>query len=218
MYLKITGGIFMFGFTSVSELIMYTIVIIISLTIHEFSHGLVSYLQGDRTAKDQGRLTLNPIAHIDPFGIIAIYLIHFGWAKPVPINPNYYKNRRLGIILTSIAGPLSNLILTFIGVIIYQRINGGGNPAIIYFAYTLVQINATLAVFNLIPIPPLDGSKILAELCGGRIAEFIYSIERIGMVIVFVLLWFQPVNNALFSVIDSVITALSNFAVLLHIW
>ena len=216
--INITGGIFMFGFQSAPEAIMYTIVIVISLTIHELSHGLVSYLQGDSTAKDQGRLTLNPIPHIDPFGIIAIYLIHFGWAKPVPINPNYYKNRRLGIILTSLAGPFSNLLLAFIGVIIYQKINTYGNPIIIYFVSKLVEINVTLAVFNLIPIPPLDGSKIFAELCGGKISEFIYNIERMGMLIIFALLWLQPVNNALFGVIDWVINGLFNFAILLHIW
>ena len=188
----------MFGFT-IPELIMFTIVIVISLVIHEFSHGLVSYLQGDNTAKDHGRLTLNPISHIDPFGLIAIYIIHFGWAKPIPINPSNYKNRRLGIILTSLAGPMSNILLAFLGAVIGLKLNPQ-SEIIIYFFKNFIEINVILAIFNIIPIPPLDGSKIFAELFGGIIREFIYKINQIGMIIVFLILYIPSVNNIFFSI------------------
>lgn len=202
----------MFGFGSVSELIMFLIVIIVSLVIHEFSHGLVSYLQGDTTAKDAGRLTLNPMSHIDPIGLVAMFLIHFGWAKPVPINPKYYKNRRVGILLTSIAGPISNMILAFIGALVYVAINTQ-TQILIYFFQLFIQINVTLALFNLVPIPPLDGSKIFASLFGGKVAQWIYKIERVGMIVIFLLLWIPAVNNALSNSIYSITNGIIKIAV-----
>lgn len=207
----------MFGFASVSELIMFTIVIIISLVFHELSHGFVSYLQGDRTAKDAGRLTLNPISHIDPIGLVAIYLIHFGWAKPVPINPKYYKNRRIGVILTSIAGPLANMVVAFLAAFIFAAINQQ-TYLISYFFINLIAINITLALFNMIPIPPLDGSKIFASLLGGKIAEWIYGIQRIGMILIFLIFWLPPVSNALSNIINSLTFGVLNnaFLIMLH--
>jgi Zn-dependent protease len=201
------------GFT-LPELIMFTIVIVISLVIHEFSHGLVSYLQGDNTAKDNGRLTLNPISHIDPFGLIAIYLVHFGWAKPIPINSKNYKYRRLGIILTSLAGPLSNILLAFFGAIISTAVNSQ-SEIIRFFLNYLIYINVTLAVLNLIPLPPLDGSKILAELLGGVVREFMYKIDRIGMLIVFLLLYLDSINRVFFNIIDIIMNEIVKIASLI---
>jgi Zn-dependent protease len=196
---------------SIPELIMFTIVIVISLVIHEFSHGLVSYLQGDNTAKDAGRLTLNPISHIDPFGLIAIYLIHFGWAKPVPINSSKYKNRRLGIILTSAAGPFSNIVLAFIGALVYEKIKYQ-SEIIDYFLINLVNINIILAVLNMLPIPPLDGSKIFAEIFGGIVREFIYKINQIGMFIVFLLLYIPAISNVFTNIISNVFDGILKIA------
>lgn len=197
--------------TTVSEWIMRGLVVIISLTIHEFSHGLVSYIQGDKTPGSYGRLTLNPIAHIDPFGLIALFLFRFGWAKPVPINPQYYKHRRLGIILTSFAGPISNLLLMFIATLVLLKTNPQ-NTIVIYFYQEFIFINASLAVFNMIPIPPLDGSKIFAELFSGKVAELIYRIEQKGTIILILLIWFPPVNTALSNVIYSVVKVIANLS------
>lgn len=155
------------------------VVILVSLTIHELSHGYVSYKLGDPTAKNMGRLTLNPIKHLDPFGTLMMILsmivgVGFGWAKPVPINPNYYRNPKRGTMLTSIAGPLSNLLLSFIMIfpLLYlygsfdiQSLNQYDAKVIIAnFLAMLFGTNISLAIFNLIPVPPLDGSKILAGI------------------------------------------------------
>lgn len=215
MYI-LNGGVYVLS-TTVAEWIMLALVVIIALTIHEFSHGLVSYIQGDKTPGSYGRLTLNPIAHIDPFGLVALFLFRFGWAKPVPINPKYYKHRRLGIILTSLAGPISNLLLMFIATLILLETNPQ-NSIITYFYQQFIFINASLAVFNMIPIPPLDGSKIFAELFGGKIAELIYRIEGKGTIILLLLIWFQPVNTALSNVIYAVVQNVANLAglIVLH--
>jgi Zn-dependent protease len=201
----------MFGFDSVSELIMFTIVIIISFVFHEFSHGYVSYLQGDDTAKNEGRLTLNPISHIDLFGLIAIYLVHFGWAKPVPINSKNYKNRRLGILITSLAGPLANLIMAFLGAFVYIALNKD-DYLIRYFFVNLVGINITLAIFNMIPLPPLDGSKIFASIFGGIVAEWIYKVQRFGMVAIFLLFSIPVISDNLSLLINDMTFNILNFA------
>ena len=137
--------------------------LLISIILHEVSHGFAAYLMGDPTAKRQGRLTLNPFKHLDLVGTICMFFAPFGWAKPVPINPYYMKKPKRGMVITALAGPLCNLILTTIGVVAYVVLipyiydKDWLVTAIIYF----IQLNCTLAVFNLIPFPPLDGSKVL---------------------------------------------------------
>jgi Zn-dependent protease len=162
-----------------ASVIVYLVpAILISITVHEVSHGYVSYRLGDPTAKNAGRLSLNPLKHLDPLGTLMLLLAFFGWAKPVPINPMYYNNRRRGVVLVSIAGPLSNILLALVFSVplIYLEAKYGGysfssfsiNAVIYNLSFVLYIININLAVFNIIPVPPLDGSKILSGILPQR--------------------------------------------------
>ena len=146
------------------DLIFLIPAIIIGITVHEFSHAFMSVKLGDPTPKFQDRLTLNPLSHIDPFGLVALVLFGFGWGRPVQINPSYYKNGKRDRILVSLAGPLSNILVILITAIIFRfTINMTSNFIWKLGAY-IININAVLCIFNLLPIPPLDGSKILLEI------------------------------------------------------
>jgi Zn-dependent protease len=201
----------MFDYRNAGEIIFSLIAIVVSFTIHEYSHAFISTVQGDDIPKTYGRLTLNPAAHIDIMGFICLFLFKFGWAKPVPISSKNYKNPRLGIILTSLAGPLSNLILAFISIIVVS-ITYPQSEAISYFLVQLIFINVGLAVFNLIPIPPLDGSKIIGEIFGGKVAVFLFNIQRGGMMIIFILLWLPPVSQFFTNTIIWIVTEMGNLA------
>lgn len=183
---------------SLSELIFVGIAVIVSLTIHEYSHALAATLLGDDTPKAYDRLTLNPFAHIDVAGLIALLIVRFGWAKPVPVNPYNFRNRRMGIIITSLAGPLSNILLAFFSILILFKANFTQETiGVAEFLKILFFINTGLAVFNILPIPPLDGSKIFAEIFRGKIAYYIYSMERYSTIVLLMLLWFTPFRNLL---------------------
>ena len=153
------------------EILARIVIILLVLPLHEFAHGWVARKCGDDTAEAAGRLTLNPLAHVDPFGAVLLLLTGFGWAKPVPINPARMNHPRKGIIWTSLAGPLSNLLAALVGVVLMQIVFPfyyADPNAVLTGIYTLlywfVAINISLAVFNLIPVPPLDGSKVLMML------------------------------------------------------
>jgi Zn-dependent protease len=165
--------------------------ILLALSFHELAHGLVADMLGDPTARRAGRLTMNPVAHIDIIGFLALLLAGFGWAKPVPVNPFLLKgNRRVGIIAVSAAGPLANLVLAIAGAIVYGAVaaTGLGGPIIARMVYELIWFNVILAVFNLIPIPPLDGSQILGALLPGS-QEWLVKLQPYGVVILIVLLF-----------------------------
>ncbi len=165
------------------------IVLIMSIVIHEVSHGYVAVLLGDPTPRLQGRLTLNPLKHIDPLGSIIVPILTsfsgftFGWAKPVEWNPYNVKNMRMGELLISAAGPLSNILIALVfGILIRYRMF---DPTFLTLAAYIVLINLTLAVFNLIPVPPLDGSKILFSLLPPRLNYIRESMERYGILLMF---------------------------------
>ncbi|CDF58184.1 site-2 protease family protein [Thermobrachium celere] len=181
-----------------SETIFVIIAIIVSLTIHEYSHAVAATVLGDDTPKVYNRLTFNPFSHIDLVGFLALLVVKFGWAKPVPVNPYNFKNRRVGIIITSIAGPISNILLAFFSALILFKTNFTQESlGVAEFLKILFFMNTGLAVFNLLPLPPLDGSKIFAELFRGKMAYYIYSFEKYSNLILFMLLWFAPFRSIL---------------------
>ncbi len=143
------------------DLVYFAVALLLAITVHEFSHAWVANYLGDTTAKKAGRVTLNPLAHLDPLGTIMLLLVRFGWGKPVPINPNNFKNPRLGSALTALAGPTSNFLLANLLAIIFKFSNLSGT-AIGAFLILAIYMNLVLMVFNLLPIPPLDGSKFFA--------------------------------------------------------
>jgi Zn-dependent protease len=146
------------------------------ITVHEFSHAFAAYLAGDNTAKDYGRLTFNPLSHIDLTGFFTLLLAGFGWGKPTPINPANFKKPRRDLILVSLAGPMSNLISSIVFFIVLKYLvifgNFSSGNLLITFLVLLVEFNAMLFIFNLLPIPPLDGSKILFGLLPDKFNQF----------------------------------------------
>ena len=149
--------------------VLTALVALLAIVCHECAHGWVSYKLGDPTAKNAGRLTLNPLKHIDPIGILCMVLFRVGWAKPVPINPYHYRDRKKGIIYVSIAGPATNFIIAFIsllieGLLLKYSPSHNANWIFCQLCYYSAVVNISLGLFNLVPIPPLDGSNILGTL------------------------------------------------------
>jgi len=184
-----------------------------AIVLHEVSHGYVSYRLGDPTAKMKGRLNLNPITHVDPFGTVLLPLLLwlsgapiFGYAKPVPINPNYYKDYRKGMLLTGLAGPTTNLTLAVVAGLLVRMLIPLGDLAtgsqvdasftmlgwVVYALYFFAQINLVLMFFNLIPIPPLDGSRVLPIFLSDKALMKYHQVEQYGILIFFGLLLLLP--------------------------
>lgn len=184
----------MFGFDE--NMIFRIPALLIALTIHEYAHARVAVWMGDNTPKLMGRLTLNPIAHLDPFGLIMLWLFKFGWAKPVPINPSNFQNWRQGTILVSLAGPISNVIVAFFAAIIYgvlakSGLLSGPVATVLNFTYSY---NVIFAIFNLIPLPPLDGSKVLTNLLPARQGYMLEKIEPYAPFILLGLVYLNIIN------------------------
>ncbi len=181
------------------------IVILLILPLHEFAHAFVAKKCGDYTAESSGRLTLNPFSHVDPVGAILLLLTGFGWAKPVPINPNAMRNPRKGVIWTSLAGPLSNLLAAFVSLIVLRVLYcipiPAGNIALYNVLSSVatvfncfVGVNIGLAVFNLIPVPPLDGSNVLIQFLPTRAVIWIQRNHMVISVVFFVLIVSSALN------------------------
>ena len=164
-------------------LIILLPILIFSLCFHEFSHGYIAYKLGDHTAARNGRLTLNPLAHLDPIGSLMILFVGFGWAKPVPVNPVNFSNPRLDMMKVAFAGPASNLILAFTGGLIMRLVNIVGllqSEMFIQTLYFFIFINISLAVFNMIPVAPLDGSQIFGNMISKNNPELALKLQMYG--------------------------------------
>ena len=164
-------------------LVLLIPILLFALSFHEFAHGWVANKLGDPTAKYQGRLTLNPTAHLDPVGSLMILFVGFGWAKPVPVNPVNFSNPRIDMMKVAFAGPASNLILAFIGGLIMRFVNISGfmqSEIFIQILYFFVFINISLAIFNLIPVAPLDGSQIFGNMISKNNPELAWKLQFYG--------------------------------------
>ena len=162
--------------------------ILLALTFHEYAHAYVAHRYGDDTAKQSGRLSLNPLRHLDPLGTIMIFLVQFGWAKPVPVNPYQLKNPKKDMLWISAAGPLSNMLLALVSGLLLRMLSDFSGTTdrdsmagvLILMVFLSMKINLALAIFNILPIAPLDGSKILSGLLPTRFGKMIFALERYG--------------------------------------
>lgn len=201
-------------FTSPSLFAAWILAIVYSITVHEFSHAFAGRLQGDTTAEDEGRLTLNPLAHLDWLGFALLVLVGFGWGRPVPFNPHHLKNKRLGPALVGFAGPIANLLSVVIfglllKVLVMTQVLGADNLLFTFISF-LIEINVVLMIFNLIPIPPLDGSKVLYAFLGIKHLNIIAWLERYGIWLLIILIFvgspllarvFQSVVNLVYALV-----------------
>jgi Zn-dependent protease len=169
--------------------ILIAIPLLYSIIFHELAHGWVAYLMGDPTAKSLGRLSLNPLKHLDPIGTIMLFIFGFGWAKPVPVNFNQLRDRHKGMILVSAAGIITNMLLAFSALFLDRLLSPSPSSMPAVLLYYFAQINIILAAFNLIPLPPLDGSKILMGFASPSVQNYLFRLERYGFFIIIALLY-----------------------------
>jgi len=170
--------------------ILIAVPLLYSIIFHELAHGWTAYLLGDPTAKSLGRLSLNPLEHLDPVGTLMLFIFGFGWAKPVPVDFNRLRDRHKGMIMVSAAGIVTNMLLAFCAffLIRWLSLSPSGMPGVLF--YYFAQINVILAAFNLIPIPPLDGSKIVMGFAPSGVQNAFFRLERYGFFIIIALLYF----------------------------
>lgn len=198
---------------------------LLCITVHETCHGLVAYWLGDPTAKRAGRLTLNPIRHVDLMGLIMMAVLQFGWAKPVPVDMRHFKHPKRDMALTALAGPLSNVLLALLALIVrnvllfflLQSANGFLSYGVELFEYVTI-ISTGLAVFNLIPIPPLDGSKILAAVLPSAWYYKLLRLERYGMVLLVVIMFAGWLDLPLYYLRDGLLGFLERITAFPFYW
>ena len=201
------------------EILMSIIPALVCITLHELSHGFVAYKLGDNTAKNMGRLTLNPIKHIDIFGLVMMVAFKFGWAKPVPVDMRNFKHPKRDMAITALAGPLSNVLICcvvlFIYGLVYLTCNLAGTEfagSLLYAVYITAYLSIALAIFNIIPIPPLDGSKVLFSLMSDEGYMKLMRYERYGMLLLLALIVTDVLGNPLYAATEFVFDKLFIFA------
>lgn len=197
------------NWTGLLQLLLRVAAVLICVMFHEVSHGLAAYLLGDPTAKAQHRLSLNPLRHIDPFGALMMLLVGFGWAKPVPVDMRYFKKPKTGMAITALAGPISNFVLAYVALLLAYLVLGimyatGALATNFWFGFIdfcalLASLSIGLGVFNLIPFPPLDGSKVLGAFLPDRIYHKILRYEFAGMFVLMALLWLGVLDVPLYA-------------------
>ena len=205
------------------EFLIQTVLVVaaslLCITFHETCHGYAAYLLGDNTAKRMGRLSLNPLKHVDPLGLIVMAVAHFGWAKPVPVDMRNFKNPKTGMAITAFAGPLSNVVLAYVAMLFYAALYAVyavyGYAWLTYlltFLYFVQLISAGLAVFNIFPIPPLDGSKVLFSFLPDAWYGKLMKYERFGMILLAVLLFTNTLDAPLEHLRNGLTDFLQSFA------
>lgn len=194
---------------SLRDTLLRVVSVLLCLMLHEVCHGIAAFFLGDPTAKRNHRLSFNPLRHIDWFGLAAMVLTGVGWAKPVPVNPNYFKRPKLGMAITALAGPVSNLLLALwllLGVRV--MLNGTASMELMLFFLDTALLSIGLGVFNLIPIPPLDGSKVLAALLPDKQYRWLMRHESKGMIIIMLLVVFGALGGVMSTAISGIFTLL----------
>ncbi len=198
----------------ISELIILAPPLLLALTFHEFAHGFVAFRLGDPTAQIAGRLTLNPLKHLDPLGTLAFFFIKIGWAKPVPVNPAYFRNPKQDMLWVALAGPVTNLLLAIVSAILskFILIIATLLPHSLLLEATLVPlfnmlvasvwINLVLCIFNFLPIPPLDGSRILVGILPNNLAQSYLKFEKYGFILVLILAFSGILSKIILPVIS----------------
>ena len=201
-------------FSSLTDAVLRVAAVFLCLTIHETCHGLAALALGDPTAKSMHRLSLNPLRHIDWFGLALMFVAGFGWAKPVPVNPNYFRKPKQGMAITALAGPISNILLAilFLGIsrviYLYAPYSDGMNTLFNWCLYTVVPMSVGMGIFNLIPLPPLDGSKVVAVLLPDDAYGKLMRYERYGLLLLLAITWLGLGGNLLGNAISRVYAVL----------
>lgn len=196
------------------ELIILAPPLLFALTLHELAHGFVAFHLGDPTARDAGRLSLNPLKHLDPLGTIAFFFIKIGWAKPVPVNPSYFRNPKKDMLWVALAGPMTNLVLAIASALLtkgiwllaavlpYSTVAEAVLVPINSMLIASVWINLVLCIFNFLPIPPLDGSRILTGILPDHLALSYMKVERFGFVLILVLAFSGVLSKVIVPIIS----------------
>ena len=195
-------------FRSLGDAVLRVAAIFICLSVHEMSHGLAAYVLGDPTAKQMKRLSLNPLHHIDWFGLAMMFVAGFGWAKPVPIDPRYFRKPKEGMAITALVGPVSNLLLAVVVmgasrlIYLYAPYSEGWNLLFEFLLYMVAPLSIGLGMFNLIPVPPLDGAKVLGALLPDHLYFRLMRYERFGMLFLFAFIFLGFGDGIISSGID----------------
>lgn len=217
---ELTAWVQQLNFAKLLDMALLAAACIICITFHELCHGLAALALGDPTAKRRGRLSLNPLKHIDPVGLVLLFVARFGWAKPVPIDPRYFRNPKAGMAITALAGPVGNVVLAAVSTVVWTiclhfglTMDAGWLLTVADFFYYVILLSVGLAVFNLLPIPPLDGSKVLFAVLPEQLYWKLMRYERYGMAVLAVLLMTDILDGPLDAMRGALLALMNPIAV-----